>query len=518
MELLFALTPAVEYARREDILRAVVSTVPNAAAQISPDGTQLRVRVAPGADRLSVTDAIVFRLLGLGFDAKEQVQAPSITNLPPYLTNNKPARTVRLSTFIISLVCVVLAVSILAFAGGAALMSALSGGGTLGVDGTEEYRGKIGLVDTIFSQYAIYDTNGDLLLDSMLKAYVAATGDKYAEYYTQEEFDAIMAQNGGNYVGVGITVIEDKDARGILIIGVMAGSPAERAGVLPGDVVITVGEGENAVSVVEAGFTAASSAMQGEEGTVSHFTVLRDGTEIPFAITRERVEYVSVTGTVSETDPTVGIVRVTQFMLNTPVQFETEMDRLIKAGCTSFVFDMRNNPGGDLNSVKAILSYFLNEDDLIVTIVGRDESEESEYCEVIEYEDDYAPCNITEEDIGKYRQYKSAVLINENTASAAELFTAVLRDYQLTRVVGVTTYGKGVLQNVFSLEAFGYSGGLKLTTGYYNPPSGVNYDGKGVAPDGAETPLDPAVQDKNLNLLTEAEDNQLRAAVAAAVQ
>ena len=111
-----------------------------------------------------------------------------------------------------------------------------------------------------------------------------------------------------------------------------------------------------------------------------------------------------------------------------------------------------------------------------------------------------------------------AVLINGNTASAAELFTAVLRDYELATLVGTTTYGKGVLQNIFDLSPWGYTGGIKLTTGYYNPPSGENYDGKGIAPSGAETPLDDAVKNKNLYLLTEAEDNQLRAAIVAVTQ
>ena len=92
-------------------------------------------------------------------------------------------------------------------------------------------------------------------------------------------------------------------------------------------------------------------------------------------------------------------------------------------------------------------------------------------------------------------------------------------DYlELATLVGTKTYGKGVLQNIFDLSQFGYSGGLKLTTGYYNPPSGTNYDGKGVLPSGEETPLDEAVKNKNLALLTEAEDNQLRAAIVAVTQ
>jgi carboxyl-terminal processing protease len=225
-----------------------------------------------------------------------------------------------------------------------------------------------------------------------------------------------------------------------------------------------------------------------------------------------------VTGKVSETNAAIGIVSISQFATNTPVQFKNEMDRLIGLGCTKFVFDVRNNPGGDLKSIVAVLSYFLNENDLVVTIVQKDGTSESEYVKAVTYEGTYADCSVAKQDIGKYRNYAKAVLMNGYTASAAELFSAVLRDYQLATLVGTTTYGKGVLQNIFDLSVFGYSGGLKLTTGYYNPPSGENYDGKGVAPHGAETPLDDAVKDKNPALLSEAQDNQLAAAIAAITQ
>ncbi len=522
MELLFSVSPAVENTRRDEILQALTSTVPAATVEFSPDGTRFRVLLPPTTDRFAAADAITFRLLGFGFEARELArqappQAAPITNVPYMDVHQKP-RTVRLWVFVVSLIAVALTFSVLAFSLSAALFGIFGADNTLGTDGTEDYSAKIGVIDTIFSEYALYDTNGDLLLDSMLKAYVAATGDKYAAYYTAEEFSEIMAQNNGELVGVGITVVESVEPAGIAIVGVMPNSPAEAAGVLPGDVIVTVGTGENAVAVAEKGYDAASVALRGEAGTVTEFTVLRGTEYLFFAITRARVENVSVTGRVSETDPTVGIVRITQFITNTPVQFEAEMDKLIAAGCTAFVFDVRNNPGGDLKSIVAVLSYFLNAGDLVVSIVSKDGSTESVYTEAVSYEGDYAECTVTAEDIGKYRNYGMSVLVNGNTASAAELFTAVLSDYSLATVVGTTTYGKGVLQHIFDLGNFGYSGAIKLTTGYYNPPSGENYDGKGITPHGGETPLDEAVKNKSLYLLTEAEDNQLRAAITAAKQ
>ncbi len=522
MEILFSLSPAISSARRDEILESLRAALPQAGITCNNEGTELSVSLPATADRLAAADAVSLRLLCFGIEAREWARyaPPSVEPIMgfPHAPVGKKPRTVRLSIFVLSLVAVALVFSVLAFSLGAALSGIFGGGAALGTNGTEDYVGKIGLIDQIFTEYALYDTNGDLLLDSMLKAYAAATGDRYAAYYTAEEFSAITAENNGELVGIGITVVESVDPAGIVVIGVMPSSPAEAAGVLAGDVIVTVGAGEAAVSVAEKGYEAASAALRGEAGTVAEFTVLREGVEIPFSITRALVENVSVTGRVSETDNTVGIVRITQFTISTPKHFVAAMDQLIASGCKRFVFDVRNNPGGDLNSIIAVLSYFLNEGDLIVSIVEKDGTTEKIYAEPVTYEDAYADCSVSAADIGKYRELAKSVLINGNTASAAELFTAVLSDYSLATVVGTTTYGKGVLQHIFDLGNWGYSGAIKLTTGYYNPPSGENYDGKGISPHGGETPLDDAVKHKNLYLLTEAEDNQLRAAIAAVKQ
>ena len=520
MELYFTISPAVASDRRDEVITALQAILPDSVVQLNADGTALRARLPETTDRFAAVDALTFRMQSFGFTAAEVRRVASNTNgyVPPIMQMKKQPRTVRLSVFLITLISALLICSVLMFSVGRIVMSMYQDGQTLGTEGSEGYIGKISLIDQIFSEYAIYDTNGDLLLDSMLKAYVAATGDRYAAYYTQAEFEALMAENNGKLVGVGITVTESADPVGITVISVMKNSPAEAAGIKVGDVIVTVFNGETALHVSEVGFDLAADALRGEAGSIARFTVQRDGTTLEFEIMRAPVEYQSVFSRVSETDSTVGIVTLTQFMTNTPKQFKAEMEALIAAGCTSFVFDVRNNPGGDLKSVVAVLSFFLNESDLIVTVVDKSQSEEKHYCEAVSYTDDYADCSVAAADIGKYRNYDMSVLVNGYTASAAELFCAVLRDYQLATVVGTLTYGKGVIQHVFSLESFGYGGGIKLTTGYYNPPSGVNYDGVGIAPDGDEVPLDDAVKDKNIYLLTEAEDNQLGAAIAAAKQ
>ena len=140
-------------------------------------------------------------------------------------------------------------------------------------------------------------------------------------------------------------------------------------------------------------------------------------------------------------------------------------------------------------------------------------TKETIYVEPVTYNTkDYQGCNVTAEDIGKYKGLDIVVLCNESTASAAELFTAAMRDYDLADIVGVKTYGKGSMQSIISLSQFGYAGGLKLTTKMYYPPSGEGYDGIGIIPD-VEVALDEALLDKNIYEIKDDEDNQLRVAL-----
>ena len=125
---------------------------------------------------------------------------------------------------------------------------------------------------------------------------------------------------------------------------------------------------------------------------------------------------------------------------------------------------------------------------------------------------DYAGCSVSKEDIGKYRELDCVVLANEYTASAAELFTSNFRDYDLATIVGVTTYGKGSMQKIFSLADFGFSGGVKLTTNMYFPPCGESYEGIGIAPD-VEIELSEAAASVNIYKLADEDDNQLQRAI-----
>ena len=528
MELLFSLTPAVSEERREDIIGMLEAALPESHAKLSKDGSRLLLALAEQTDPVTAADATELRLLSQGIRA---VQLTRAATPPPYvpinmnmgMTTEKPKKRVRVRTLVLSLVATLLLSSILTYAITFFVFSLnphiIYADYNLGNEEGkgEDFAEKITLVDTIFDQFSIYDLDGNLLLDAMLKAYAEATGDLYAEYYTAEELEMLLAENNGEMVGIGITIVENTEPRGAVIIDVLPDSPALAGGLMPGDVIVSATSNGKTVSAAESGVDPMLAVMRGEAGTEVTLTVTRNGSSFSVTLVREKLTSHSVSGKVSETNAKVGILRISSFDLTTPKQFKAEMDRLLAAGCEKFVFDVRNNPGGDLKSVVGVLSLFLEEGDALLSITDKNKNVEYYKVEEASYDGDYADCSVTAEDIGKYRGYSFAVLTNGNTASAAELFTATLRDYELATVVGETTFGKGILQSIIPLEPFGFEGAVKLTTGYYSPPSGVNYDGEGITPDKAVS-LTGAAAEKNLYLLTESEDTQLQAAIAALLQ
>ena len=392
------------------------------------------------------------------------------------------------------------------------------------VIGSYDEYGGLALIDALFKAYAYSELSEDEIVDAVIRAYVEASGDIHAEYYNAKEYAAMLADAAGSSEGVGVTIINStamingSTYKVIQVIGVSPSSPAEEAGIKVGDLIVAVGTGNSAEAIHELGYTAALTKLRGAAGTVAEFIVMRpkeDGSydTISYAIERRAVETVSVYSAVSEADSTVGIVKISRFDLTVPEQLSAAVDSLKGAGCTRFVFDVRYNPGGDLASIVAVLSYFLNEGDTILSTKDKNGNEEIVRVEPVTYNTkDYQGCNVKAEDIGKYRGLDIVVLCNESTASAAELFTAAMRDYGLADIVGVKTYGKGSMQSTISLSQFGYAGGLKLTTKMYFPPCGVGYDGIGIEPDETVTLSDEA-KEYNIYALPQSIDDQLCAAL-----
>lgn len=382
------------------------------------------------------------------------------------------------------------------------------------------------LFDTILSTYSLQDMDEEAMMAAALKAYVSATGDRYAAYYTDEEYQALMSSNAGDSEGIGINVVNSTvnvggvEYKAFCVVNVVKDSPAEQGDVRIGDMVWTVGFGESRETVSALGYDVALTKLKGEAGSCAEFHVLRPNEngeyeDIEKSITRAAITTTSVYSHQSAQDPSVGIVKLVQFDLTTPTQFCEAVDTLRAAGCTQFVFDVRYNPGGDLRSIEAVLSYFLNEGDVIIRTKDTTGSETVSRAQAVQYGGDYAGCSVAASDIGKYRGLKAVVLCNGSTASAAELFVATFRDYELGTIVGTTTYGKGSMQSIFSLAQYGYGGALKLTTAlYFSAKDQVGYDGVGITPHEVVELSEEAAK-KNIYVLTDEEDNQLQAALAA---
>lgn len=431
-------------------------------------------------------------------------------------------------------------------------------------DSYTDYR-TFSMISTIFSIYSIDKSiDYEKATEAAIDAFIAATGDKYARYYTEEEWKQEVADDNGAMYGIGVTVVFNYDDYSIETVFVIPNSPAEEAGIRSGMYITHIGSGENKrstesivkeyidkyldeyireyrneypdekdESVIEKSAKDAVaylayqyivSQIKGDEGTYAEFSMSsEDGTCRDYRVMRAKVNSVSVRYNISESDSKIGIVTVSEFDLLTPKQFSEAMDDLISQGVEKFVFDMRNNPGGNLESVSAVLSYFLNKDDLIVITRDSSQKEERRYAVPVTHkkadsdsEFDYTYCDVSEEDIGKYRDVEKVVLINGNTASAAELFTAVLRDYELAETVGTKSYGKGSVQSMFDLSAISggqYKGAIKLTTKLYYPPVGEGYDGGiGITPDYI-TELSEEAKKINYYKLTEQNDDQLKKAI-----
>ncbi len=373
------------------------------------------------------------------------------------------------------------------------MVSDLGGSGNVIADSNMTPDEKLNIIKSIFKTYSYFDLDDSEMTNGLLKGLAAGTGDKYAEYYTKEEFSAMMDDSNGEMQGIGISIIHNTDYNVIEVINVMPESPALAAGIEPGDLITYVGIGESAKSVSEMGYTNAVMALQGKAGTLCEFIVNRgeNYTESKeYSIERGFVKEQTVSYRIYGGDASVGIIKILEFDATTPEQFFEAVDSLRAGGVDKLIFDVRYNPGGNLNSICEILDYILPEGPIIRI---KDKSGKEEKIDSDENELDM----------------KMAVLCNGSTASAAELFTSALMDYDKATSVGNVTYGKGSMQTTIPLTD---GSGVKLTTKMYFPPFSEGYDGIGIKPD-IEIDMDESLKNVNIYKISDAEDTQLQRAI-----
>lgn len=337
----------------------------------------------------------------------------------------------------------------------------------------------------LFEDNYVYDIDDENLLNYMLYAFSAE--DKYSSYMTPEEFKNMQLESAGNASGIGLYVAYAEDC--IRVAHVMADSPADRAGMMSGDQIVAVDGNE----VSEVGYDKAVNLVAGEEGTDVRLTVVRGENTLEFAVTRgDYTPETVIFNTIEENGYKIGYIKILQFDQITVSQFKTAVEALRADGCEKLLFDLRDNLGGELNAIVEILDYLLPQGP-IVRILDSDKNE------IQVYESDKHELDM-----------QMAVLANGNTASAAELFTSALRDYEKAEIIGEKTYGKGCGQTYERLSNGGY---ISITSFFYNPPFGENYDGVGIYPD-IEVELPEEYKNENLFFVPYESDTQLKTAVA----
>ena len=342
---------------------------------------------------------------------------------------------------------------------------------------------KLSELDRIVRANYVGNIDEDALNEALADGYVAGTGDKYARYFTPEEYESYMIDLEGRVVGIGISAQQDPSGY-ILINEVYADSPAAIVGLQAGDFIIKVDE----LDVNAETYQQAADAIRGEEGSKVNITYRRDSEDTTIEVTRRKVDIPTVFSRMI--DSNVGYVQITEFNESTATQFSKQVDELIGQGAQALVFDVRNNGGGTLNSVTKMLDKLLPEGDIVSA----------------EYKD--GTVEVLAKSDADEITLPMVVLTNEKTASAAELFTQALRDYGKAKSVGSTTYGKGTMQTVKKLND---GSAVNITIARYLPPNGVCYDGEGIKPD-YEVEL-TADMEANFENLDETTDPQLKKAL-----
>lgn len=311
-------------------------------------------------------------------------------------------------------------------------------------------------IKTILDKYYLNDIDEDKATEGALKGYVASLGDPYTEYIPKDEMEDYKSDLMGNYVGIGIYMAQNTKDNTIVVLTPIKYSPAEEAGILPGDIIKKI----NGVEYTGEDMTAAANNIKGEEGSTVTLEIQR-GQEIKtFEIKRKKI---TTNPVISEKlDSNIGYLEVTSFDEDTAQNFKAKYEELKSQGITSLIIDLRNNGGGLVDQALQIADYIVPKGkDLLVT-VDKDKNEKIEK---------------SKEDV--LIDMPIVVLVNENSASSSEILAGALKDLNEATIVGTTTYGKGVIQQLLTLRS---GAGLKVTVEEYYTPNRTKINGVGIEP------------------------------------
>ena len=340
-------------------------------------------------------------------------------------------------------------------------------------------------IGAYLDRFFIDDYDEEKLADAAASAMVEATGDRWSYYLTAEEKSSYDEQMQNAYVGIGVTITAQKELGGMRIEAVTADGPAEEAGLLTGDIITEV-EGEKTLDL---GMTGTRTKVRGEEGTFVTLTILRGEESFPVSVERRSIQ--TPVATYEMLDGQIGYIKIANFDTRCAEETNAAMDELIAQDAKALIFDVRNNGGGYKNELVKVLDKILPEGILF-------QSEDYQGSKQIDRSD--ADCI----------DLPMAVLVNQDSYSAAEFFAAAIQEYDWGTVVGTKTVGKGNFQTAFTLSDGSM---LNLSIGKYYTPQGRSLTDTGITPD-----VEIALSDKDgaklyYGQLEKADDAQLQAAI-----
>ena len=348
----------------------------------------------------------------------------------------------------------------------------------------EQLSKNIKYIKSILDKYYLNHIDEEKAAEGAIEGYVASLGDPYTEYIPKDEMGDYTANLMGNYVGVGIYMVQNTKDNTIVVLTPIKYSPAEEAGILPGDIIKKI----NGIEYNGESMTAAANNIKGEEGTSVTLEIQR-GQEIKtFEITRKKITTNPVMAEKLENN--IGYLEVTSFDENTATNFKSKYEELKAQGITSLIIDLRNNGGGLVDEALKIADYIVPKGKELLVTVDKDKNEKIEK---------------SKEDV--LIDMPIVVLVNKNSASSSEILAGALKDLEEATIVGTTTYGKGVIQQFLTLRS---GAGLKVTVEEYYTPNRTKINGVGIEPN-EKVELPETVT--NPFLVTRNEDTQLQKAV-----
>lgn len=321
----------------------------------------------------------------------------------------------------------------------------------------DETAKKLNEIYAYMKMYFYEDVEADELQDDIYKGVVNGLEDPYSSYYTKEEYEELYINISGLYYGIGAGLNQNVKTMEVTVAKVYRGTPAEEAGLLNGDKILMV----NDIDATSMELTELVQHIRGEEGTTVYLKVFRESSQeiLEFDVVRKNIELPSIEGEMLQDD--IGYIQIAEFQSKTAEQFNQMLDELKSQGMKGLIVDLRGNPGGYLSSVVEILDTLLPEA-LLVYTEDRDGKRDELWSD------------------SRCVDIPLVVLIDENSASASEIFAGAIKDHEYGTLVGTTTFGKGIVQKPFQLSDGDV---LKLTISKYFTPDGHYIHDVGIEPD-----------------------------------